>query len=534
MEYVDMATKRALEAIFFQLGSPLGKGLEKAFQEAINFVNGLDYTGIADGDKQKYRYTKTHRYATATLFPELVKIIKDNTNLVVTKFVDVKKFSGFFAVDMSLDSYSDVTTVLTNQSGTGVEPIPLDEAAQELAEMSTKVDEVNSKILTTVFGKDMKRKIQVIMYMDVDAAFLMNDNLPLGIVESFTAEELTAIYLHEIGHPLTMFAQASNTYLQLERITKQLNVNRGQSMDPKKFVSVYTKEIQPMLNNAVQRKLVNKKVLEASDALYKQAKYYEQTDRSDYLFGTGELLWNLFMRWVLCGLYTWFRAWYAVNIWLTVETILVFCQKPGDKGKVSDVANSPRSLYHIERTADEFAVRHGYGGSLATGLAKLTKMMEVSASLAGSGGVVHSKSLRDSYVFVTYLKFTIGLQAFFRVSPQTVTEDFFDNGAYEKDTARLKRIIQQISTAFKNDMPREMTNQYLSELEAAKNALNDISSTPRKISKCMWTYFLDFPTVLGRLTQSDQPAEMEQMLNEIDDIINNEIYAHAAAFKNLK
>lgn len=529
-----MVTKRALEGIFFQTSNPLGKGIEKAFQDAINHVNNLDYTGIDDKNKLKHRYTNTHKYATAVLFPTLMKVIKDNTNLIVTKFVDVKSFSGFFAVDMSLDSYDDVGTILTNQSGIGVQQIPLDQTTQEVADLSTKFDEENSRMITTVFGKDMKRKIQVMMYMDVDMAFLMNDNLPVGMVESLTAAELTAIYLHEIGHPLTMFAQAGNMYLQLERITKQLQVSRNQPMNPKKFIELYTKEIQPNLQKAVNKKLINKKVLEVSNTLCDQAKYYDQTSSSDYLLGTGELLWNLFIRWQICAAMSWCRTAFVVYLYDIIETVKFFRDKPGEKGKVSDVANSPRSCYHIERMADEFAVRHGYGGSLASGLTKIYQAFDLIDSLAGTGGKVHSKSLRDSKIFVSYLKFTIGLQSFFRITGRKISEDFLDDHAYEKDTARLKRIIQQISVAFKNDMPKEMTNQYLSELAAAKNALDDISSFPQKVSNCIWSYFFDFPAILRRLTQNDQTSEMEQMLNEIDDVINNELYVHAAAFKNLR
>jgi len=524
----------AVEQFFFQANSALGKGMEQAFQAAINFVAGIDYSNIADKDKVGYRRTQTHNYARMTLFPALQKVIRDTTNLEIDKVVDVNRFCGYFAIDIGLDAYEEVIAILQNQSGTGVKPTPLDETAKEIADFAEKVDQVNAKLTATLFGKGLSRKISATLFMDVDMALLMQDNLPVDYVDSFTASELTGIYLHEVGHMLTMLYQAANSYAEVETIRGHLKSFQSVAGDPKKFVEVYTKAVRPMLADGVTKKTVNPEILDKSDKLIESVKYYEQAKTDDWGWGTAELVWQLFSKYMMIYCMIWSRI-IMMNFILPFYWIATwFIGNPGDKGKVSDVGNSPRAFYRVERMADDFAAKQGYGGQLAQGLSKLLKAIEAAETMTFAGNKVHTYTLRKSKVFMYTLKFIVGYRAALRINGEKITRDFMGHSNYEADTDRLLRVIQQITAAFKNDLPRELSNHYLGELAAAKAALEDTKSKTRAISDFIWKYFLDTEQVLGRLLQTDQPKEIEQMLNELDTVINNELYVRAAEFKHMR
>lgn len=524
----------AVEQFFFQANSALGKGMDQAFQAAINYVAGIDYTNIEDKDKVGYRRTQVHKYAKNTLFPALQKVIKDTTNLEIDGVVDVNQFCGYFAIDIGLDAYEDVIAILQNQSGTGTKQTPLDETAKEIADFADKVDQTNAKLMATLFGKGLSRKISATLFMDVDMAFLMQDNLPVDYVDSFTASELTGIYLHEIGHMLTMLYQAANSYAEVETIRAHLKSFQSVSTDPKKFIEVYTKAVRPMLADGVTNKTVNPQILEKSDNLVETIKYYEQAKTDDWGWGTAELIWQLVAKYIMIYAMSWARVilmnfilpFYWIGSW--------FMGSQGGKGKVSDVGNSPRAFYRVERMADDFAAKQGYGGQLAQGLSKLTKAIEAAETLMLTGSKVHTYTLRKSKVFLYTLKFIVGYRAALRINGEKITRDFMGHTSYEPDTDRLLRIIQQITTSFKNDMPRELANHYLGELAAAKAALEDTKSKTRAVSDFIWKYLLDTEQVLGRLFQTDQPKEIEQMLNELDTVINNELYVRAAEFKHMR
>lgn len=531
-----MASRKgsALEQIFFQVNSALGKGLEAAFQKAIIFRDSIDYTGIDESEQVSWRYTQMHKFAKITLFPDMQKVIKENTNIEIDKIIDVESFCGYFAIDISLGADADVRVIIDNQTGLGTKSVPLDQTVKEIADLSNKFNEIDGKFTSTFFGKGLSRKISATLWMDVDMAFLIDDNLPHGMIEAPTAGELAAIYLHEVGHMCTMLAAAGNAYYQVERITAQLKVFQGASSDPKKFVDAYLKDIRPNLNEMTAQKKINPKIIEIADNMVEQIKYYENGKKSDIGFGLLELLYQIFVRYLWFNAMIFFRAFmfnYIQILFIIVEAVM---PGPGDKGKSSDVAISNRNRYQLERAADEFVARHGYSGQLASGLSKIMQAIEATDTLAFSGGKVLSEGLRKSKVFNRFLKLSIWTSRLFRLGSNQVVTDMMGYSSYESDVNRLKRIIQQTQTAFKNSMSRQATAEYLMQYDLAKKALDELNTPSRKVSDFVWNYFFDTARIVDRIWQMDQQKEMEQMLNEMDEIINNALYVRSAQFKHMK
>lgn len=526
-------THTALENIFFQFNSPLGKGMEELFQNAINFVNGIDYTGVSEDNWVKHRYTETHSYAKRVLFPELQKLIKKVVNMEVTKVVDVKLFSGFFAVDISLDSFTDVNEIFSRQTGTSTGGTTLSSGAKEVSELHKHLDERTSRLDPSKFGANLTRPIKCKLFMDVDMAFLMNDNMPVDAVEPLTAGELTAIYLHEIGHVITLIAQSGNTCQLFAQQKKHLEKIRGAS-DVNDFVTVYKRDIRPQLKEKVDKKIIGDKLLTVGDAIVEAADYFKYTDTDDYFSGTFEFVFSVlksvcfgFML-IIVRLYIYliFYPFIGGLIWL-------FGDKPGDKGKTTEQSVSNSVYYHAERMADEYAARQGYGGQQASALVKLTTAMRYMPNTL-SGNRVESGSLRNSLVYTQYLKFVTGLFEFLRIDFYNISADFGPVSNYEDNVARLHRLLTDTAAVFKSNLTPEIRTYYLDEFKRIEDSLKAMKKPfMLRLSDCVWKYIFDWPTMVKRITQTDDMAELEGYLTKLDTVINNELYVRSAEFKQL-
>lgn len=538
-----MARKSAaFESIWFQFDSSLGKAMESVFEDGIAYTNRIDYTGIDEKKWVSHRYTLVHSYAKSTLFPNLQKAIEKNINLKVLKIVDVRSFSGIFAVDIGLDNCEDVLDILARQTGTHTGyPPTLEEGAAELAETHKLVNEKNSTLTSNVFGKN-KRPIAVTMYMDVDMAFLLLDNVPKHMnLEPLTARELTAVYLHEVGHLVTMLEQSGNMFqifdLQKQHLASIGRSTKTENADLPKMVSIYTNKLRPYLVDKVKKRKLNKKVLEAADAVRSASEYVMHTDTSDWIYGTFEFITS-----ILTSL--WFVVILAAN-----RIVLLFglyeigyalyyflADKPGESGKSTEQSLSSSVYYHAERMADEFCVRHGYGSDLASGLQKLTQWgREVLSVTWTTGASVSSGSLRDSWIFSLYLKGYSALLRFFRLDIGSIGDDFsFGLNSYEGDVERLERLLQDQKAIFKQTMPSDMAGHYLAEMEKIKKSIELIKKPwAIRASDAIWKYLNDIPMIVKRILQLDDMEEMEQHLKRIRGLIDNELYAISAHFRYL-
>lgn len=524
----------ANEAIFFQYGSPLTQGMEKAFQDAINFVESIDYSGVTESNWVKHRHTETHQYAKRVLFPTLAKVIKSSINLEITKIIDANSFCGFFAVNLSMDNVEDVLQVLERQTGNTSAPVSLSTSAREVAELYKNLNERTSRLDPSKFGAKLSRPISCKLYMDVDMAFLMNDNLPNRDVQPFTARELTAIYCHEIGHMLSMIQQSGHAYQSFDEITKHLQRLKS-SNDINEFVTVYRKNLREQADHLVKAKVIDKKILTVTDAICDNIERIQRTDTSDYVFGTFEFLLTILKNVCIGILLCFMKIFFTVYVLVIVRGLMALCDDPGSQGKTTDQSVNTSVYYHMERMADEYAVRQGYGGDLSSALVKLVNACRYAEALIGPG--VSAGSLRTSVVFALYLKFITGLYQFLRIDSHHFGADILPDSlrkSYEDDVARLQRILNDTVAVFKSKLSSEVRDYYLGEYDKTKKALKDMTKPfTQRASDALWNYILEFPTVASRLFQLDDMQELEAHMNRLNQLVNNELYVRAAEFQKL-
>lgn len=514
------------EAIHFQVHSSLMKGLTKVFQDTIDYRNNLKFgseTAIMES-----RITQVYKYVRNTTVPNMVKTIGDNTNLIVTKVVltGTDQLTGMFAVNLGMDNDLDAEDVLNMQTGQISAPTSVRESLEEMMQMHENLNIKTGKLSSAKFGKTKQRKISCVLYMDVLMAFLLHDYIPVGISETLTAEELAAIYTHEIGHVLTMVERSGDYYLTIARNTEHLS-KVVKNDDKKKAVEAFVELGIPMLNELSRNGAISKTSAETISAAIKTGSYLLEQEEDHPIFATIGLVYNIIDTLMTVASYTLVNAMIVFHIMQLVNSLTNEFAFLSTGKKQTDTQTTKHTYYQLERMADEFVSRHGGGADLASALNKLDAIFGAAMVTNGS---IFSTRLRKSTLFTMYLNFCVGL---FKLLGNDIVAPF----NYEEQRNRIKRLLQNANAMFKNQLKVGELSYFVGEYTRLEKEL-DIATKGigKKTHQLVQDYLLQYVnpiTVLAMLTTGRLTNDYEKHQNQIEDLINNKLYAISAKFKNL-
>ena len=586
--------KSAYEGIMFQASSSLGRDLTALFNKVFVYRDSLDYEGIPDSKKANFRRAQVFSYVKSNIFPELIKIVKNNTNLTLKKVVAVNQFQGLFAIDLSMDNINDAITVLSHQSGTTVfeQDDYISKSAKEMQKMSTMFDPKTGRLIDSKYktadGKE--RQIFGTLYFDISFAFLMYDNFPKGAAEELTGAELAAIVMHEVGHVLTMVERASDNYLVIERMNdtcarlSKYTKSKGENVtqdDIREVSKALTESVIPTLcdkNNtfssvfSIDPNVLKATLIKFNNALNNMAGIDSLDYNNDNSTAFRILCAVIYRIFTTCMLgFLKIVALSAVyNCFSCTDKLLNFIfhwsrysinritspEKNVQVGKTSDVADSTLNFVNIERMADEFVSRHGYSSQIASGLKKMHDVFSVldtgSATTVGGsiayGRFVKCMAALSSFIGISGSVYTGIFAKIFGVS-------FIDT--YENEVNRTKRLLQNTKAAFKRGMvdPEDLTayiidyEKTLAVLDTQKSLLRN-SKIPMQVKKILGSAayitrilsgFMMPPDLSGKLAIVEtlhsldlrKLTELRGLNNDLAELINNDFYYYAAKFKTL-
>lgn len=522
----------AFEAVDFQVSSKLGSELTKVFQQAIDFVNNkIEY----DKENKKYnttvqRHLQLHTYCQNILFPNMQKVIESVANLEVKKIVASDSPTGFFAVDLTMDNSRDLLDMLNMQTGETEPPRNYRESLKETMEMYKNLDISKGVLKNFKYGKNNKRHISVVLYFDPFTAFVSRDFVPENKIQDLTAEELTAIYLHEIGHALTTVERSIQTYFTVDRCTKHIP-ELLKNVSNKEDVEAFAEFGLPVLDKAKKDGILGQSEYDIITKAYESAKYIAESGDTEEVKISAYILLYMHIQFVImltCSttlpLFSWIK--------LFMGSVAGLEEFSGIKdAKTSDTIMTKHNMYNMERIADEFVVRHGYGQYQASALNKLTTMFEYMSAYQGIKSLNH---FRKSRIFSMYLRFTIFVMRMVGVSP-SITEGFVSN--YETLTARLTRLAQDQISVFKHTLKGAALDEAITSYENIIREIDDIDKQlDRKSAKLIYTYLFNskfsmkfIASILtGRLAN-----DYDKLQNQVEDLINNKLYYQSAKFKQL-
>lgn len=525
----------ALEAIEFQINTKFADSIRDVYQNIIN------YREAQRGNRNIVR--DVIEYAADTMDKEFPKIWKQYINLSLKGISFSQCPTFFFAMCPHIGSDKDLAKIADSATGNQHYSSNIDfsnKTYEEIKKVAASFDRKKGRIGVT---QALKRDIYMDFYFDPYVAFLTKDTLNVNL-DYMTAEELTAITLHEVGHMMSLLEHCADMYFNLSLNIKIANSFAKTAPLPEKLKAV--KEIIKNKQFAASLSENGKLKPQEADAAVKAADTMINFDKDDNYNDSSYSFWTTILNFFITAVYMaytvigWFWSPITSFIFQLVQDLSIawtrdFIQKGGvNDPKYSDYMANKTVAFNWERWADEYVTRYGYGSHLNSGLTKLFDFMHKTQMFSGMNDKGVDVWIRNSSMPM-YLSFV--MSSFISFVMGGNLDDGF--GIYESQIDRLKRVIQDTANVFKrNDLPQEVMEKYLVEFERCKKSLDDVGAVRRCehlfaiVHRCIMS-FVD-PVQLGnRLFRGNIKAEYAQLANDIDDLKSNQLFYNAAKINSI-
>ena len=506
---INALNKIANEAIAFQKISAVGEALDKVFQDVIDYRNSLP---IEEQKEKVITYCKT------VMKEKLKAAIKNTINLTVEQMIFyTTQPKGIFAIECYSGKIGLFNEARSRVFGDKKITNPSKEL-QEVINLYKTLDLKTGKFSTTTYGTN-NDQIFITLHMDISYAFLLHHYVSPETVDLFTAKELTAIYLHEIGHFSSLIERFRYEYFVMIDIATRVN-KLVTNYSYKDIASAFIDKNNELLSTIKDNK--DPEVSKMYDLCTKAAHailYFEsKADDSPVIIKPVSIVVKLLaysLVFIMLGIWKITRFNY---LWNAVKSVV---DNPLDK--TTDMVDTDRRSTMFEKDADEYTVRSGYGEYQASALAKLYQYGNATANsrlnkrlsrLNGIGNI-----LQFSYQVV-----------------KNYTKYHNQAPLYEEDIARLERLAQMTIPAFKT-LPPELAKQYIYKYE---NILKIVKSTISERTSSLYTMmtYIDKVTnvpikFLDALMNNNVSQDYLRLQNQMEELVNNKLYYYGLKLQQL-
>lgn len=491
------------ESVDFQVNSKLASRLEKCFQETLDYRDEFIKTRFTDVNPDM-NLDSTNKLILEFLMhfklvtsPEIVKIIREESGLEIRNVIqtgnEIQGPTLNIGVNTAFDDVRaaiDTEARITGTSGLGF-PVSAPGPVEEMKHLADVVDLKNSKLGTKRFGNNSKRRIATELYIDPVGLFMSRFFLSVNGPEKadFTAAEMTAIMLHEIGHIFTLAEHSADLFATANSVKAQIN---NLEKDPsssarRKMIATLEKDIPNLLKRI--RSGVAKiddadsfkamitacnKAADWSKSLAERLRSLEDANAETESVGMVitstlaaaivtilNLFWNLVI--ALLGGFIFYALMHEASISSHRDRTF-------EGTKAGDVKTTRNNVFLVERWADEFVSRHGYSADLATALQKMHLIWdELETTMTLSNRVRGSKIWNSYIVFLNFVVKYTSLSTYF---------PFFGSGIYETTYKRFKRAREQQLAVFRyvtKMVPESQVRTWIENIDRLDVALQEES-----------------------------------------------------------
>lgn len=538
--------RSGFEAIMFQANNQLGRNISNTISKAFQYRNSIDYTNVNDSSKAKYRQALMMDYSYNKLFPELKKIIKDGCGLIINDVYVTEKPCLLFAMSTCFDN--EIHQYLENKRTGYLKYQPSENTAKLADELAS---EMKSSINLKKSTIKVNSKFKIDLYFDYLAAFCIYDFLPQKLLDEFTPDELTGILLHEIGHQFENMEHASDTYFKLFNMEEKLNnindnlLNNENKQEVAKLIK--TKIVPLLENNNFPSKLTDI-TYKIADKIDNDSKYGDQLDKTSIRYAQimgyaiGNLFYIFFMVIIRCFELLQMRRLIYFGIYIASKgTMKLFGlkEKP-DLDKNSETADTLIGYKSIEMRADEFVSRHGYGSSLATALAKISDIDEFFNNADVSygydlGNAKNNVRLFDFCKTISTILTTLQIsrRATDRLGGYMLPMPDMMDFAYDSEVERLNKLLVNVKSVFKQNLSGKEMSKWIIEYERLRKTLEDVKKRPRNSMLTGFMKKLMDILIIGPSNYEKELKKYEPFLNQLNELINNDMYYNSNKFLQL-
>lgn len=525
----------ALEAIEFQVDTKFADSIRDVYQDIIN------YRESQRGNKHIVR--DVIEYAETKMTSQFSKLWKQHLGFKLGHVSLCNSPTFMFAMQPIMGSDKELAKVIDAMTGNALYASNLDfskKTYEEVKKVAASFDRKKGRVGVSTY---LKKDLTMNFFFDPYVAFLTKDTLNVNL-DYFTAEELTAITLHEVGHMMSLLEHCADMFYNVS-----LNIAIAKSFAKTAPISEKVKAVKEYLKdkNAAKTLAENSKLKpQQADAANKTAENMDNFRKEDNYNDSSWSFWTTILNFFLSALYFaytvigWIYSPVSSFILQLIQDIGIawsrdYTQKGGyNVPKYSDYLANKTTAFNWERWADEYVTRYGYGSHLNTGLNKLFDTMSKVQLFSGMNekGVdtwIRNSSIPMALSYVMHYTYSFILGG--------NLDDGF--GIYESQIDRMKRVIQDTANVFKRmDLPQEVMDLYIEEFEKCQKSMDNVGVMRRcehlwaLVQRCIMS-FVD-PIQLGnRLLRGNIKAEYAQLANDIDELKSNQLYYNAAKLNSI-
>jgi hypothetical protein len=520
----------SMEAIKFQKDSVFAKELEDHIDQIVDYADSIPVTENAEEALAKH--SRIREYMLKNVVPGIIKTVQSHTGILVKQFL--------VPLPKSLDSVFSVYVYMVDKQKTMHQILPVIEniisddlkegdAINRILDMSYSLDRHKGKILAGI--KDISVKICLPI-----GIFTVQDFSNSSI--KFSAKEITAMLLHEIGHVFAWIeysADLSYSGYYGNNILRAINAEfkRDPHGTVRGVIDITDKAIKRTDDTKSKENL--NKLNNALKAIEQQAKDISIIERSGYNANKTLLLLRIVFYPCLFVLLASNMAFIIAGI---IAHIAMIDTMEGDllhDNKRSRELSENRSRTMFERLADEYVSRYGMSKYLNTGLIKIHDVIDTIS--LWRGGVVYSSVLRDSAI-VSFVYFWSGMPLLFLWS--SVVMAFSGRSSYEDLQKRLNRnVMNTIDLLKSSDIDKDTRLELISEIEEMKRVNNKPMGWANRAIIRLVVDIVRLPNVTLEsiasiaLGNANLVKEYDAMYDKIDNILSGDHNISNAKLMNI-
>ena len=538
------------ESIDFQTSSTLGTDISRVVANAMNEIDKIWKDSKEQGD---YFRNAVANYCTKNFAPELESVITKDTGIDVRSIQlygrNLKNSSfGLFAIELGLDDVDTVVTLMNRESGLNTSTKPDKQYLEDLNHLVDLLDLNKGKLKSNKYGKGNKHVIHVNIHFDMEFAFmakyLFADRVDKEQATP-TADEITAIMLHEIGHMMTLVEHSFDMFATANRIHENIHIVDSEKLrnDPKymdSFIDEHKKilnkikKVAVMLPNTQQNTKLSKNIKFISAAIDKlELMKITSNDAASMQTLIFELV--AFVGIIVKIILT--RCMIGLMICLSTALINYLCaslvnlannRSISTSSKTTDRGSGYSQLFLIERWADDYAAHQGYGPELASALNKLEYAFKNYSMM------FDDERLRHSTWFLSLCE----IASKFLDLPSVLCAPPLLDSIYEDSVRRIERIREDTYAFFRNntDVPPTVINAYLNKIDKLNEQIKKAedaqfwSRGARETLSKIW--FNLTPTgIYSLLKDGNLQKDLDLLNNQVDAMRNNSLYYWSDKFK---
>ena len=541
-----------MEAIDYLANPALGDKLTKLFQKVFDYKESLDYKHVIAGGEsacRDYRLQMVYDYFSKVISKDFLKVLKDTANLEVKQlYLTGGKDDGLtfcFACDIGIsEQYRGMSTLIAHEIGDlqyDSAGVPLTSPIiEDLTHLAECIDLKKGRLTTSKYGRKRDKPLYVpAMYFDVNGAFCAEDFVSTEhYSEPFTAREVTAIMLHEVGHAMTVIEHAGDIYVTRARILAEANAFK-RVKDTSVLKAFLTEFKNGVLNdvtaqaNALAAKAGGEGTFlrKATGTVNGLVTCLDKLIVEDTSASVGTaikaFIGNFFARilWLVLYLFA-DLIMLCMGIFFWTETTDMFVWDRGQfNEKLGDTPANYNRTFLLERWADEFATRLGYGPELASGLRKLRDI-----SWWGLANPINSRVLNHCGMY------TALSSAYIWAMKHLNFLGYLDPDGYENEYQRAVRLLENTLGIFKDQkMSKALIGSWLRKVEDLEVEIQKAKTIgDSDIGKALYNLLSNVANPIGwmKLVYNGRLArDCEVLENRLDVMMNNKLYALSASFR---